>query len=136
TNRVRVWCFREPLMGVRGRAGPTPSQTAFVAERPSGRGLRVLLAEDNAVNQRVARGLLERRGHCVAGVSTGLAAGAALHTETFELALMDIEIHALDGFEATAAIRAREREIRAGTRTATPGSAYAMRRAGNRGVPI
>jgi PAS domain S-box-containing protein len=126
----------DAIMAVLGPVRPTPSQTAFVAERPSGRGLRVLLAEDNAVNQRVARGLLERRGHSVAVVSTGLAAVAALDTEPFDLVLMDIELPALDGFEATAAIRAREREIRAGTRTATPGSAYAMRRAGNRGVPI
>jgi CheY-like chemotaxis protein len=126
----------DAIMAVLGPVRPTPSQTPFVAERPSGRGLRVLLAEDNAVNQRVARGLLERRGHSVAVVSTGLAAVAALDTEPFDLVLMDIELPALDGFEATAAIRAREREIRAGTRTATPGSAYAMRRAGNRGVPI
>ena len=68
----------DAIMSVLGPVQPTPSQPAIVAERPSGRGLRVLLAEDNAVNQRVARGLLERRGHSVAVVSTGPAAVAAL----------------------------------------------------------
>ncbi len=128
----------EAIMSVLGSAAGGRTRADSAPERlgTPGRRLRVLLAEDNVVNQRVARGLLERRGHSVAVVDTGRAALAALEAQTFDLVLMDIEMPELDGFEATAAIRAREGEVRAGTRRATPGSAYAMQRTGDRGIPI
>jgi CheY-like chemotaxis protein len=79
---------------------------------PSGspHGWRILLAEDNAVNQTLAVRMLEKRGHQVAVVGTGKAALAALAQHSFDLILMDVQMPELDGFEATAAIRARERE--------------------------
>jgi PAS domain S-box-containing protein len=71
---------------------------------------RVLVAEDNVVNQRVAAGLLTRRGHEVTVVSNGREALDALQHATFDLVLMDVQMPDMDGFEATAAIRAWERE--------------------------
>jgi two-component system, sensor histidine kinase and response regulator len=70
--------------------------------------LRVLLAEDNPVNQRVASRLLEKRGHRVQVASNGLEALAALEKETFDLVFMDVQMPEMDGFEATAEIRKRE----------------------------
>ncbi len=72
------------------------------------RSLRILLAEDNIVNQRLMVGILRRRGHRVEVVDTGSAVLAALQKEPFDVVLMDVQMPHMDGFEATAAIRAAE----------------------------
>ena len=114
---------------------PPAPLTQERASKSRGR-LRVLVAEDNVVNQRVAAGLLERRGHRVVVVGTGRAALAALEAQPFDLVLMDIEMPELDGFETTAAVRAYEREVRRGERSAPPGSAYAIPRGNDSRIPI
>jgi two-component system, sensor histidine kinase and response regulator len=70
---------------------------------------RILLAEDNLVNQTLAVRLLEKRGHAVTVTSNGREALAALAKEEFDLVLMDVQMPELDGFEATAAIREMEK---------------------------
>jgi signal transduction histidine kinase/DNA-binding response OmpR family regulator len=75
-----------------------------------GRRLRVLVAEDNAVNQRLAMRLLEKRGHYVVVRGNGRDAVAVMKDESFDIVLMDIQMPEMDGFEATAAIRAQERQ--------------------------
>ncbi len=76
----------------------------------SDRALRVLLAEDNIVNQRVAVGLLAKRGHDITVVGDGLQALAVLERAEFDVILMDVQMPGMGGLEATEAIRARERE--------------------------
>ena len=76
---------------------------------PGGRRLRVLVAEDNAVNQQVAAGMLERVGHEAVVAANGREALALLEREAFDLVLMDVQMPELDGLETTAAIRERER---------------------------
>ena len=71
--------------------------------------LRVLLAEDNAVNQRLAMRLLEKRGHRVVLAANGREALEAIERERVDLVLMDVQMPEMDGFEATAALRQRER---------------------------
>src|SRR3984893_4184427 len=71
--------------------------------------LRVLLAEDNAVNQRLAARLLEKRGHCVTVTANGREALDALEKGAYDLVLMDLQMPEMDGFQATAALRAREK---------------------------
>jgi two-component system, sensor histidine kinase and response regulator len=79
---------------------------------PSGGGplrpLRILLAEDNPVNQRLAVKLLERRGHSVRVASDGREALEAWRSGPVDLVLMDVQMPVMDGFEATAAIRSAE----------------------------
>jgi CheY-like chemotaxis protein len=70
--------------------------------------LRVLLAEDNLVNQKLAVRLLEKLGHQVSVVRTGMEALAKLEEQRFDLVLMDVQMPEMDGFSATVAIRARE----------------------------
>ncbi|PYU30389.1 MAG: diguanylate cyclase [Acidobacteria bacterium] len=70
---------------------------------------RVLLAEDNAVNQILALRLLEKRGCIVSVAGDGRQALAALEKEDFDIVLMDVQMPEMDGFEATVAIRERER---------------------------
>jgi signal transduction histidine kinase/ligand-binding sensor domain-containing protein/ActR/RegA family two-component response regulator len=71
--------------------------------------LRILVAEDNVVNQTVVARLLEKRGHAVTVVSDGRAAVAAHATTAFDVILMDVQMPEMDGFDATMAIRERER---------------------------
>jgi len=73
------------------------------------RRLRVLLAEDNPVNQRLAASLLERRGHKVTIAANGREAVDAVAQTKFDIVLMDVQMPEMGGFEATAAIRAVER---------------------------
>jgi two-component system, sensor histidine kinase and response regulator len=70
--------------------------------------VRILLAEDNAVNQTLAVRLLEKRGYLVTVAADGHAALAALEKQSFDLILMDVQMPQMDGFQATAAIRQKE----------------------------
>ena len=72
--------------------------------------IRILLAEDNIVNQRLAQRLLQKQGHQVTIAGNGREALQAVENEPFDLVLMDIQMPELNGFQATAAIRERERE--------------------------
>ena len=80
---------------------------ADAADQPVQRA-RILLAEDNIVNQRVAVGLLTRRGHSVDVANNGLEALEKLDKATYDVVLMDIQMPEMGGIEATAAIRERE----------------------------
>lgn len=73
--------------------------------------LRVLLAEDNPVNALLARALLERSGCSVVAVATGEEAVAALEAGPYDLVLMDLHMPVLDGFGATAKIRAKSGRV-------------------------
>ena len=69
---------------------------------------RILLAEDNPINQRLALHLLQRMGHSVAVVANGLEALYLLEQEEFDVVLMDVQMPGMDGLTAAAAIRAKE----------------------------
>ena len=71
--------------------------------------LRTLLAEDNKVNQMVAIRLLEKWGHQVTLAENGLEAVEAVEREQFDLILMDVQMPEMDGLQASAAIRQREK---------------------------
>ncbi|MBV9770642.1 MAG: response regulator, partial [Bryobacterales bacterium] len=77
---------------------------------------RILLAEDNIVNQRLACRILEKGGYSVRVVNNGREAVAALKRDTFDLVLMDVQMPEMDGLEAATVIRQQER----GTATHTP----------------
>jgi two-component system sensor histidine kinase/response regulator len=95
-------------------AMPEQSPATSLSMAPSGEqletrnGLRILLAEDNPVNQKIAVRLLKRQGYQVSAVNDGGEALAALGREHFDLVLMDIQMPVLNGYETTKAIRARE----------------------------
>jgi len=91
-----------------------PVERAAAARPVNGSGhhakLRVLMAEDNAVNRMLVTRLLEKRGYSVVTVTDGHEALAALDRELFDVVLMDVHMPLMGGFETTAAIRKRERD--------------------------
>lgn len=76
--------------------------------RENWKALKILLAEDNVVNQRLAKRLLEKDGHSVVVVANGRAALSALEQASFDVILMDVQMPGLNGYEATERIRAKE----------------------------
>ena len=102
----------ELLKAIRQTLGHTVEQAAAdvaPAAMPAPvSGTRILLAEDNAVNQLVAARLLQKAGYEVSIVVTGQEALDAIARERFELVLMDVQMPIMGGFEAAAAIRQRE----------------------------
>jgi two-component system sensor histidine kinase/response regulator len=95
-------------------AALAPLDLAGEAVPDIGRPLRILLAEDNLINQQLALHILERQGHTVAVAANGREALAALEEERFDVVLMDLQMPEMNGFEATAAIRERERSAPSG----------------------
>jgi PAS domain S-box-containing protein len=84
---------------------------AATAKQPSQiRPLKILLAEDSLVNQKVALALLEKFGHEAIVANNGREALAVWGSQGFDLVLMDVQMPVMDGFEATQAIRAKERQ--------------------------
>ncbi len=98
------------VLGAHEQSGAVPLITRYSLgdARDSSEILRVLLAEDNPVNQRVASRLLEKRGHKVQVVADGREALKALEKEAFDLVFMDVQMPEMDGFEAIAIIRKKE----------------------------
>ncbi len=96
------------LVGSRLTVDQEPAAPAVTPTRAA-RRLRVLVAEDNPVNQKLAQHLLERRGHTPILVGNGREAVETILHDRFDLVLMDLQMPEMDGFEATASIRARER---------------------------
>lgn len=99
------------VLGAREQEGMIPLVTRYSLGDARDRLeiLRILVAEDNLVNQRLVVRLLEKRGHRVIVAANGKEALAALEKETFDLILMDVQMPEMDGFEATAAIRRKEK---------------------------
>jgi CheY-like chemotaxis protein len=87
------------------KPAPAPPPLRTTTERP----LHILVADDNAVNRKVAARLLEKHGHSVVLSSDGAEALIALAGDTFDLVLMDVQMPVMDGYATTQAIRAAER---------------------------
>jgi CheY-like chemotaxis protein len=87
----------------------SPRRRETTPDAPIVRGLRVLVAEDNLVNQRLAKRLLEKSGHIVYLAANGREALTQLDLESIDVVLMDLQMPEMDGIQATAAIRAAEK---------------------------
>jgi signal transduction histidine kinase/DNA-binding response OmpR family regulator len=100
-------CIVRVLGKTRIGTGPAALVTRHTLQEGA-KKLHVLLAEDNAVNRKLATRLLEKHGHRVTVANNGREALAALDEDNFDLVLMDVQMPEMDGFETTSAIRFRE----------------------------
>ncbi len=107
---VRQRALGTAILAALGRDLRKPAAVpSEVTGRSGGTPLRVLLVEDNVVNQRLAMALLEKAGHHVTVAVNGIQALDALASSTFDIVLMDMQMPEMDGVEAMHIIRERER---------------------------
>jgi two-component system sensor histidine kinase/response regulator len=111
---VRQAELREAIMRVLGskeQAKAAPMITRYSMQQDSEplKGMSILLAEDNPVNQKLAIRLLEKRGHRVTIAFNGEQALSAMEKESFDLVLMDVQMPEMDGLQATTLLREREK---------------------------
>ena len=99
------------IMSITTNAGPRIEPASVAAPEPGKavRALKILLVEDNLLNQKLATGILARHGHQLTIANNGLEAIGAYQAERFDVILMDVQMPVMDGFAATAAIRELER---------------------------
>ena len=97
-------------LGVSFETGLAAAPVASAKTGPTGPSLRILVAEDNPINQMLAVRMLEKAGHSVATANNGEEALIAVGREAFDIVMMDVQMPVLDGFEATALIRQQEKE--------------------------
>jgi signal transduction histidine kinase/ligand-binding sensor domain-containing protein/CheY-like chemotaxis protein len=90
-------------------APPVAADLRTAPPQAGSRKLKILVAEDNPTNQHLLRRILEKRGHSAVVAGDGREVLAALSRQDFDLVLMDVQMPVMDGFQATAAIRERER---------------------------
>ncbi|WP_081426739.1 response regulator [Sorangium cellulosum] len=95
--------------GVPTRSALRSADVRRAAPGPRVRGLRVLVAEDNAINQKLMRRWLERQGHHVHIVENGRLAVEKIASGQYDVALLDVEMPEMDGLQAARVVRARER---------------------------
>ncbi|MCC2669550.1 MAG: domain S-box [Armatimonadetes bacterium] len=115
TKPVRQSDLLDAITAALGGAAAAPrASTGPVPDRQPARPLRILVAEDHPVNQKLIVRVLEKWRHQVVLVSNGRQAVAAAERERFDLALMDVQMPEMGGFEATAAIREYEARADAG----------------------
>ena len=108
---VRQSALLEAILRAFGRDVPEMERLVTAppaVKRQSARPLRILLAEDNDINQAMAISLLQKWGHQVLVAHNGREALEALQPGRFDVILMDVQMPEMDGFKATAAIRGRE----------------------------
>jgi two-component system, sensor histidine kinase and response regulator len=86
------------------------SEVAVAPALLAQRRMRILVADDNEINRSVATRMLRRKGHRVQTAVNGREAVQAYGREVFDLILMDVQMPELDGFDATAQIRALEKQ--------------------------
>jgi len=118
TKPVKQSCLLDAITTVLGTTEPEgvtpPLVTQHTLRETQLRPLHILVAEDNAVNRRVALGMLEKRGHTALSAVNGKEVLAALEAggeRPFDLILMDVQMPEMDGIEATALIREKEKDI-------------------------
>ena len=100
------------IVSIANNAGSQIQSAAPAAVQEPGksmRSLKILLAEDNLMNQKLATGILARHGHQLTIANNGLEAVTAYQAERFDVILMDVQMPVMDGFSATAAIRELEK---------------------------
>jgi signal transduction histidine kinase/CheY-like chemotaxis protein/PAS domain-containing protein len=112
TKPLRRTELRQAVVTVLNHASPAAPADGSCSvrnrDRSAPRNGRILLAEDNPINQAVASRLLRKRGYVVTTAMNGREVLAALDNGTFDVILMDVQMPEMDGFEATAAIRRSE----------------------------
>ena len=110
TKPVKTHEFQAAIAAALGENAVDPLEDSSYSNPSHSHNLRILVADDSPVNQEVAVGLLELRGHTAKTASSGREAIELWRREHFDLILMDVEMHDLDGLAATAAIRKAEQD--------------------------
>ncbi|MFC1499809.1 response regulator, partial [Candidatus Zixiibacteriota bacterium] len=118
TKPIRMTQLYDALLQVMSKQVPdstddAPSETPIITQyslKERKQKVRILLAEDNPVNQKVASIMLEKAGYQVDVADNGQEAMEALERSSYTMVLMDVQMPEMDGFEATAAIREKEEQ--------------------------
>jgi PAS domain S-box-containing protein len=111
TKPIKQSALLDAILCALGKRAPRPvvqpSRSQELPPRPQ-RRLRILLAEDNEINQIMATNVLEKWGHEIVVASNGRDALATLEKQAFDVVLMDVQMPEIDGFTTTATIRGSE----------------------------